>query len=188
MNFSAQGYADLTSLLKPDIAVLEGGYSIEGALPYVNTGIVLAMAGLDYSHVREPGYDADKIRQSPDTTDTICRIGDKVLDFWNARRSITEKVRGGKAFDERRRSIYYDTDNIQEAQAETIRICDDCSGVLKIESNSSKGYKIVGIHIPPKACDACKHQGHVWYEAEDPQKYDGVYLQDRTQDTYSVKQ
>ena len=35
MNFSAQGYAKLTSILKPDIAVLEGGYSIEGALPYV---------------------------------------------------------------------------------------------------------------------------------------------------------
>ncbi|MGA7877370.1 MAG: histone deacetylase, partial [Desulfoferrobacter sp.] len=31
MNFSAQGYAQLTHLLKPDIAVLEGGYAIEGA-------------------------------------------------------------------------------------------------------------------------------------------------------------
>ena len=49
MNFSAQGYADLTAMLKPDIAVLEGGYSIEGALPYVNVGIILAMAGVDYS-------------------------------------------------------------------------------------------------------------------------------------------
>ena len=41
MNFSAQGYADLTAMLAPDIAVLEGGYSIEGALPYVNVGIIL---------------------------------------------------------------------------------------------------------------------------------------------------
>ncbi len=63
MNFSAQGYAQLTSLLKPDIAVLEGGYSIEGALPYVNVGIILAMAGLDYTHVREPNYDPDSIRR-----------------------------------------------------------------------------------------------------------------------------
>jgi acetoin utilization deacetylase AcuC-like enzyme len=45
MNFSARGYAELTRLLKADIAVLEGGYSIEGALPYINTGIILAMAG-----------------------------------------------------------------------------------------------------------------------------------------------
>ncbi len=38
MRFSAQGYARLNELLKPDIAVLEGGYSIQGALPYVNPG------------------------------------------------------------------------------------------------------------------------------------------------------
>jgi acetoin utilization deacetylase AcuC-like enzyme len=49
MNFCAQGYAALTEILQPDIAVLEGGYSIEGALPYVNVGIILAMAGIDYA-------------------------------------------------------------------------------------------------------------------------------------------
>ena len=32
MNFSAQGYAILNERLNPDIAVLEGGYSIEGAI------------------------------------------------------------------------------------------------------------------------------------------------------------
>jgi acetoin utilization deacetylase AcuC-like enzyme len=68
MNFSAQGYAKLTSLLKPDIAVLEGGYAIEGALPYVNVGIILAMAGIDYSKVKEPDYNPDRIRQSKDIT------------------------------------------------------------------------------------------------------------------------
>ncbi|MEN8244871.1 MAG: histone deacetylase [Thermodesulfobacteriota bacterium] len=187
MNFSAQGYAELTSLLQPDIAVLEGGYSIEGALPYVNTGIVLAMAGIDYSHVMEPGYDADKIRQSPDTTERIRRVGDKVLDFWQSRESIMQKVKGDKAFDERKRSIFYDTDNINEVQKETIRICDDCSGALKIESNSNRGYKVLAIHIPCKACDACKNQGYDWYEAGDASTCDGVYLQDRTQDKYLVK-
>ena len=63
MNFSAQGYADLTAMLEPDIAVLEGGYSIEGALPYVNVGIILAMAGVDYSKVKEPNYNPESIRQ-----------------------------------------------------------------------------------------------------------------------------
>lgn len=68
MNFTAQGYARLTSLLEPDIAVLEGGYSIEGALPYVNVGIILAMAGLDYSKVVEPDYDPVRLAQSTETT------------------------------------------------------------------------------------------------------------------------
>ena len=54
MQVTAQGYARLADKLKADIAVLEGGYSIESALPYVNTGIILAMAGMDYSKVVEP--------------------------------------------------------------------------------------------------------------------------------------
>jgi acetoin utilization deacetylase AcuC-like enzyme len=45
--------AQLTALIKPDIAVLEGGYSIEGALPYVNLCIVPVWAGLDDSHVND---------------------------------------------------------------------------------------------------------------------------------------
>jgi acetoin utilization deacetylase AcuC-like enzyme len=63
MNFCAQGYARLTEKLQPHIAVLEGGYSIEGALPYVNVGLILALAGMDYSWVREPDYDSEQVRQ-----------------------------------------------------------------------------------------------------------------------------
>lgn len=36
------------------IAVLEGGYSVEAALPYTNLGIIAAMAGMDLSGIREP--------------------------------------------------------------------------------------------------------------------------------------
>jgi acetoin utilization deacetylase AcuC-like enzyme len=36
------------------VAVLEGGYSVEGALPYTNLGIIAAMAGYDLSCIREP--------------------------------------------------------------------------------------------------------------------------------------
>jgi len=64
MRFSAQGYATLNDRLSPDIAVLEGGYSIEKALPYVNVGIILAMAGMDYSYVKEPDYDPISLRES----------------------------------------------------------------------------------------------------------------------------
>ncbi|MFQ9012129.1 MAG: histone deacetylase, partial [Veillonella atypica] len=47
MNVTAKGYAVLVDLLQADVAVLEGGYSVQEALPYVNTGIILSMAGLD---------------------------------------------------------------------------------------------------------------------------------------------
>ena len=54
MNFSARGYSILNARLKPDIAVLEGGYAVQNALPYVNVGIIMAMAGMDTSFVKEP--------------------------------------------------------------------------------------------------------------------------------------
>jgi len=187
MNFSAQGYAELTSLLKPDIAVLEGGYSIEGALPYVNMGIVLAMAGIDTSHVKEPGYDPESIRQSSEVTDHIKRVADKVLQFWKTRDYTREKVQAGKVYDERNRQIFYDTDNIRETQKETIRICNNCSGALRIDSASSRGDRILAIHIPVKACGACKDRGYAWYDGTNDSAYANIYLQDRTTDEYIVK-
>jgi acetoin utilization deacetylase AcuC-like enzyme len=184
MNFSAQGYAELTSLLKPDIAVLEGGYAIEGALPYVNTGIILAMAGIDTSHVREPGYDPDKIRQAPEVTDYIHKICKKVLQFWESREATQAMLRSGKLFEERSRRIFYDTDNISESQKETLRICDSCGGALKIDSTSSRGYHILAVHIPRNACEDCRRTGYDWYESHDNSEIDRVYLQDRTTDKY----
>src|SRR5210317_1130441 len=92
MNFSAQGYADLTAMLKPDIAVLEGGYSIEGALPYVNVGIILAMAGVDYSKVKEPNYNPESIRQTQSVTDAIAKIGEITRSIWHQRENIKDQL------------------------------------------------------------------------------------------------
>ncbi len=60
---TARGYAEIMSwAVKASkelcngrlVAVLEGGYSVEGALPYTNLGIIAAMAGYDISFIREP--------------------------------------------------------------------------------------------------------------------------------------
>ena len=184
MNFSAHGYADLTALLKADIAVLEGGYSIEGALPYINTGIILAMAGLDYSYVAEPDYVADRYRQSAETTQYIQRLGDKVLDVWRQRQALTHAMRSRQDCHRRFRTIFYDTDNIHESQNETIRICDHCAGALRIESSANRRKPILAVHIPVKACAACQDQGHQWFETADRDTFDHIYLQNRVDDTY----
>jgi len=187
MNFSAQGYAALTARLKPDIAVLEGGYSIEGALPYVNVGIILALAGLDFSKVIEPDYEPEKIRQSPETTDYIRRLCDEIWEQWQRCPELVEKNRESMDFDEREKVIYYDTDNIYERQVEKLRVCPQCSGTLAITSWSDRGYRIYGVHIPRKACSECIELGYRWFEEADPKALDRIFLQDRTQDQYLVR-
>ena len=187
MNFSAQGYAALTSMLKPDIAVLEGGYSIEGALPYVNVGIVLALAGVDYSNVKEPDYDPRMTRQQPDIMYQIAEIEKTVLDNWKNRESLAGMIQGSKKFIERRRDIFYDTDGISEVQKEGLCVCKNCAGALRIDTQSDIGNHVLAIHIPRKACAACKDQGYAWYESEDANAFDMVFLQDRTEDKYLQK-
>ena len=184
MNFSAQGYAELTSLLKPDIAVLEGGYSIEGALPYVNLGIVLAMAGLDYRHVREPDYDPDKIRQTPAVTDAVAKISETMLNAWQQRENFQEQVYSKGEFFERRRNIFYDTDGIVESQIEKIKSCRECGGTYQIESSSDHGAHILAVHIPRRACKTCEDLGNRWFEEAPIERYDMILLQNRSEDSY----
>jgi acetoin utilization deacetylase AcuC-like enzyme len=187
MNFSARGYAQLTELLQADIAVLEGGYSIEGALPYVNTGIILAMAGLGYQHLEEPGYDPDRYRQSADTTRYIEQMSVNVLNNWRRRHRLAEELRIQPQCTSRSRRIFYDTDNIYEMQSENIRLCNDCAGALRIESSSDQKGLILAVHIPRKACPACRQQGYDWYESASSDQFKHIYLQDRPQDAYLVK-
>jgi acetoin utilization deacetylase AcuC-like enzyme len=184
MNFSAQGYADLTAMLKPDIAVLEGGYAIEGALPYVNLGIVLAMAGVDYSSIKEPNYDPESIRQTPQVTEAIEKVGDIVLSIWHNRQALRDQLLEEPDPEKRTRTIFYDTDGIRESQSEQIQICPDCAGALRVDSSSDRGAHILAVHIPRKACSRCKEVGYQWYDGADPRQFDKIYLQDRTEDRY----
>jgi hypothetical protein len=187
MNFSAQGYAELTSLLKADIAVLEGGYSIEGALPYVNAGIILAMAGLDYSHLHEPDYDPARLQQSRELTASIEKTCSAARELWRNRHELTREVRSKRNCNSRRRQIFYDTDNILERQEETLRICDDCAGALRIESSAGLTSRMLGVHIPRKACPACVKQAETWFDGASKRNFDNIFLQDRPGDRFIVK-
>lgn len=187
MNFSAQGYAELTTLLKPDIAVLEGGYAIEGALPYVNAGIILALAGVDYSHLREPDYDPDRIRQTAEVTRWVERTCEKVMETWNNRTRLGEMARGDAPFVKRDRQIFYDTDNLHEYQNETLRICEACGGTFRIDSKVHSGKHVLAIHIPRNACTHCHEQGLAWYDEAKSPHYDKIYLQDCADDVMKEK-
>jgi len=197
MKVSAQGYARLTSELKPDLAVLEGGYAIETALPYVNMGILLALAGEDYSQIKEPGYHPEQLQQSPEVDRQI----EAVIAYWqkklSAPRPDKEELFGGKEVFNRRKSIYYDTDQIQEAQEEQVYYCPDCSGLYQVTSLARKGfdrdYSAWGLAIPRHACPACVQKGYELWSVPTrkctarEQEYDCVFLQDKQQDKYLSK-
>ncbi|MBT8340633.1 MAG: histone deacetylase, partial [Desulfatitalea sp.] len=184
MNFSARGYAELTRLLQADIAVLEGGYSIEGALPYVNTGIILSMAGLDFDHLKEPDYNPEHFRQSANTTRYIEQTGLLVLKNWRERHALMRDRKMRRENSHRSRRIFYDTDAIFEEQSETLQVCDDCAGALRIESASDKRGAILAVHLPRKACERCRAKAYEWYESGDTDRFKQVFLQDRPQDLY----
>lgn len=184
MNFSALGYAKLTEMLNADIAVLEGGYSIQGALPYVNLGITLAMAGLDYSYVREPDYSQKDLTQDKEITKYIKRLCDQVMKRYEECKKPSFKLMPGN-YDVRKKEIYYDTDNIREMQLESIMVCEECRGVLKIETTSTVNPLCLGIEIPLGACDRCQKEGYRLLEnALSGDRYKYVQLIDRRNKKY----
>lgn len=158
MQFSAQGYAKLNDMLKPDIAVLEGGYSIKGALPYVNLGICLAMAGCDYSSVREPDFNGAALRESLETFDLIKYSCEHYLE--NYRHPLSPDYEKEGEYFIRERRVYYDTDGIIEKQRELLRDCPNCRGVRIVKSSSSHLLPCLGVELPFDCCPECERVGY----------------------------
>ncbi|NLI90507.1 MAG: histone deacetylase [Epulopiscium sp.] len=184
MNFTARGYATLNERLNPDIAVLEGGYSIEGALPYINLGIILAMAGIDYSNVAEPDLYTQNLKQSPEITSYIEEVSKVVYNKWKNRHKLRKDMYEGKNYLEKDAQIYYDTDGIMDRQKQGFHICDKCAGLNTIESKSSSGFYVFAISIPIGSCKKCLDKGYKMYKEASLNKFTNVYLQDRVNDRY----
>ena len=183
MNFSARGYATLNARLKPDIAVLEGGYAVENALPYVNVGIIMAMAGMDTSFVKEPNYDRDYQDQTPEITRNIEQIVEQLGCLFLKGGLKTVPYEEGIIV-ERSRDVFYDTDGIHERQHEKIRCCRQCAGALAIASTSNLGQHILAVQVPVRACSACRQAGLTWFEEGTRGAFSHVYLQDRVRGVY----
>lgn len=163
MNLSAKGYGRITELLQPDLAVLEGGYSIEGALPYVNLAILLALAGEDYHHVREP----QKLKRA---SLTLAALKPYIQELKKQQQTVREdfKVQNKPDFPKGNwvnipHSVYYDTEGFQETRNDYIRKCSNCPGTVYIESRRYTK-KSVLIRIPYEACPDCEQAGYDLWE------------------------
>lgn len=178
MNFTAQGYAKLNEILSPDLAILEGGYSIETALPYINLGIVLAMAGEDTSGIVEPDFESYKTAQTQEVTDYIEEISKIILSNWKNKEKIAQNKFKDQKIISKHQNIYYDTSNIMESQTRTYHLC-ECGGFETFKSESDQGISITGINVPQLACDKCQKEAHEIYTVS---QGNYVFLQDRVND------
>ncbi len=156
MRLSAQGYARMTRLLQPQLAVLEGGYAVRGALPYVNLAVCLALAGLPFDTVREPDLDVSAGRMNARTAEAIRRLGDELTELYrHPPEHPAEGNREGRWW-VRNRNIYYDTEGLYERQREYIRLCPDCPGLTRIETSSGRTPLSLCLLEPRNACPACR--------------------------------
>lgn len=171
MQITAQGYAKLADKLKADIAVLEGGYSITSALPYVNTGIILAMAGMNYSHVQEPslkGLRPSDPRCEKRVDELIKGVGD--LYFNRARTQKELLAKAGQLW-QRRKHIYYDEDGIREEQVEAVHYCSSgCKGYFTIQT-AAEGTRFGDqsafvVTLQRDCCPSCRQKAYeeAWKE------------------------
>ena len=188
MAVTAQGYARLTDKLGAHIAVLEGGYSIETALPYVNTGIILAMAGLNYHKVVEPDYNRQAAMQSRQATASITKLVDEWRFLWSERERLRrEELAKINGLWHRNRHIYYDDSGISERQTETVCQCPHCDGYQTVgsEAQYSRGSfrSAFAAIIPRYSCRACRDQAKgAVLKAKKAGQYNYCFLQDKDND------
>ncbi len=160
MRLSAQGYAALTEALNPDIAVLEGGYAIRGALPYVNLGICLALAGIPaWKEIREPGLSASSTRQDPRLMEYIAHVCEQALSTYYKPPESPVGTHEDNGWRTRKKQIFYDTDMLRENQLESWRICQNCPGLEKITTSSERVKPSLCVLIPRNACEHCRAEG-----------------------------
>ncbi len=185
MNFTAQGYARLNKRLNPDISVLEGGYSIEGALPYTNLGIILAMAGLDTSCVKEPDYDPSNFIQTEEMNSYIEDICNQAVNLFRSRdllrqEALKEKVVSAK------KSIFYDTTGFSADETRYYHLCPQCPGITEVKALGLTKH-LHGFTVPFNSCRKCHDKAKDMFLKTSPSSDKTIVLQDRIEDIYDVK-
>lgn len=182
MNFTAQGYARLNKNLNPDICVLEGGYAIEGALPYTNLGIILAMAGMDTSHVREPGYDPARFIQSRDMNSYIETICNQAVEVFHNRHKLKKQYEGQQTVVARKR-IFYDTTGFQVGETRVYNLCPDCPGYSEVVAEGLHQH-LHGFCIPFSCCRKCSIKARDGFVRAPRESDTLTVLQDRVEDIF----
>lgn len=97
-------------------------------MPYVNLGIILAMAEMSYAKVSEP--EPYKINQVNDRSNAYAAKMVKTWqDIWRNRAELKAgAIAKAGGLWRRQRRIYYDDSQLLEKQTEELYLCPSCSG------------------------------------------------------------
>ncbi len=185
MNFTAQGYARLNKNLNPDICVLEGGYPIEGALPYTNLGIILAMAGMDTSHVKEPDYNPANFVQGEEMNNYIETICDQAVELFADRENLKRQYARQQSVVERKQ-IFYDTTGFHVGETRVYHLCPECPGYSEVMAEG-KSRHIHGFCIPFNSCKKCQTKARDSFSNTSKEHHTITVLQDRVTDVFERK-
>jgi hypothetical protein len=145
------------------------------------------MAGLDYSYVHEPDYHHVSLTQTQDISRMVEKSTAEAYKIWQQKNALRDRIVGNSTSLTRRKHIYYDTDGISEEQEETVRVCDQCGGMVSIDSQADTGRRIFAIIVPYQSCSACRLAGENLYEKTTVKHYHHVYFQDKDKDRFFVK-
>ena len=165
MRLSAQGYAALNAAINPDICVLEGGYSIRGALPYVNLAICLALAGLPASDVREPAWTPASTRDGARVMQKIARLCDEVVEVYRHPPAAPTEGREEGGWWVSEKQIFYDTDMLRESRQDAWKLCPHCAGVGRIQTVSDRTAVSFCLLLPRGACEHCRAEAEAYAAA-----------------------
>jgi hypothetical protein len=145
------------------------------------------MAGLDYCHVCEPDYHKVSHTQTQDISRMVEKSTAEAYEVWRQKDVLRNQIVGNNTSLTRRKPIYYDTDGISEEQTETVRVCDQCGGMVSIDSQADTRRRIFAVVVPYKSCSDCRLAGESLYEKTTTKHYHHVYFQDKDQDRFFVK-
>jgi hypothetical protein len=171
MRLSAKGYAEMVSLIDADIAVLEGGYAVQSALPYTNMSILLTMAGYDGKKVTEPIPDPRRNVSETQRRTEIEKLN-ILADEINFKRTTRPPIESMgvklvKGYFERKRRLFYDNHpldssrskiwppQINETRHEFLKDCLNCPGVLVIKTSSDLVRESYFAQLPHEPCEKC---------------------------------
>jgi hypothetical protein len=154
-------------------------------------GLLMAMAGIDYSNLREPDYLAQNFKESERTMAYLEKLVESQLATFRNRQEQIDRNRKkhGDVFTHNER-IFYDTDYIDERQNTRLVMCPDCAGLRTIDSTAQhrdgRTYRVFCISITGHACPKCQAKGIKNYQdmVKNSAVYDYIYLQNRVNDEF----